>query len=132
MLKGDDEKMVDNKRDYEEYLKNEIAKNLRRLIDKRRMTQKQLSEKTGIPVSTLSEYFRGNVLAPPGNIQKIALALDVSKDDIDPSFRSTLVKVDPRLRFFEDLERELGIDLTNPKIQEKLKKVAKLLFADED
>lgn len=124
--------MVDNKRDYEEYLKNEIAKNLRYLLDRRRMTQKQLSEKTGIPVSTLSEYFRGNVLAPPGNIQKIALALDVSKDDIDPSFRSTVIKTDPRLQFFEDLENELGIDLTDPDVQKKIKKVAKLLFADED
>ena len=115
-------------------LRKEIAQNLRRLLNERRMTQKQLSDKTGIPTSTISDYLRAKSLAVPGNVQKMALALGVTKGDIDPSFRADdrPINSDPRLMFFEELEKELGIDLSDPKIQKKLKEAAKLLFADED
>lgn len=71
---------------YEMQLRQAIAANLKALLKERRMTQKQLSDLTGIPTSTISDYLRAKSLAVPGNIQKIADALGVHKSDIDPSF----------------------------------------------
>ncbi len=119
--------------EYEMNLRKDIARNLRRLLKERGMTQKQLSERTGIPTSTISDYLNEKSLAVPGNIQKMALALNVSKAEIDPSFGDAKNPYDdPRIRFFIELEEELGIDLTDPKNQKMLKKAAKLIFADED
>lgn len=73
---------------YEMMLRKSIATNLRALLKERKMTQKQLSELTGIPTSTISDYLNEKSLAVPGNIQKIADALGVHKSDIDPSFAS--------------------------------------------
>jgi repressor LexA len=73
---------------YEMKLRKSIATNLRALLKERKMTQKQLSELTGIPTSTISDYLNEKSLALPGNIQKIADALGVHKSDIDPSFVS--------------------------------------------
>lgn len=63
-----------------------IAKNLKRLTEN--MTQQELSEKTGIPASTLSGYFAERSTVNAGNLQKIADALGVTKADIDPRFSS--------------------------------------------
>lgn len=52
------------------------------------MTQKQLSEKTGIPVSTLSGYFAKRPTPNAGAVQKIAHALNIRKSDIDPLYRA--------------------------------------------
>lgn len=72
--------------EYEMKLRNSIANNLRSLLKKRNMTQKALSELTGIPTSTISDYLNTKSLAIPGNVQKMADALNVNKSDIDPSF----------------------------------------------
>jgi transcriptional regulator with XRE-family HTH domain len=37
-----------------------------------------------------------------------------------------------KLRYIDELERELGIDFTDPEIQKKLKRAAKVFFTDED
>ncbi|WP_187327405.1 LexA family protein [Liquorilactobacillus capillatus] len=50
----------------------------------RGMTQKELSEKTGIPVSTLSGYFAKRSTPNIGTIEKLSEALNVNKSDIDP------------------------------------------------
>ncbi|MFT9318960.1 helix-turn-helix domain-containing protein, partial [Liquorilactobacillus sp.] len=50
----------------------------------RGMTQKELSEKTGIPVSTLSGYFARRSTPNIGAIEKLSEALNVNKSDIDP------------------------------------------------
>ncbi len=71
---------------YEMQLRKSIAANLKALLKERGMTQKRLSELTGIPSSTISDYLRAKSLAVPGNIQKIADALGVHKSAIDPSF----------------------------------------------
>jgi len=121
--------------EFEMKLRRAIAENLRRLLKEHNMTQRELSEKAGLPTSTISDYVNGKSLALPGNVEKLAAALGVSKDEIDPSFSDDIDvpgMYDPRIRFFEELERELGIDLTDPDIQKMIKKAAKLLFSDED
>ncbi|GGH83668.1 repressor LexA [Pullulanibacillus pueri] len=71
----------------EENLKKEISQNLIRIMKEKGFTQVRLSEESKIPKSTISDYIRRNTLANPGNIQKMADVLKVSKGDIDPSFR---------------------------------------------
>jgi repressor LexA len=77
--------------EYEMKLRDTIARNLKKLLIEKRMTQKQLSETTGIPTSTISDYLNSKSLALPGNVQKIAFALKVSKAAIDPSFGESTV-----------------------------------------
>lgn len=79
---------------YEMKLRKSIAANLRALLKERKMTQKRLSELTGIPTSTISDYLREKSLALPGNVQKIADALGVHKSDIDPSFATDSIMDD--------------------------------------
>ncbi len=72
--------------EYEMKLRKAIAHNISKLLKEKSLSQKHLSELTSIPTSTLSDYLNSKSLALPGNIQKIAIALNVSKKDIDPSF----------------------------------------------
>lgn len=51
------------------------------------MTQAELSEKTGIPKSTLSGYFAQRSTPNAGNLEKISTALNIKKSDIDPRYR---------------------------------------------
>lgn len=119
--------------EYEIYIRRKIADNIRRLLDQHKMTQKKLSEVTGIPTSTLSDYLNEKSLAVPGNVQKIANAFGVRKEDVDPSFGSDDINVeDPRMRFFRELEEELGVDLSDPDAQVMLKRAAKIVFGKED
>lgn len=66
--------------------REEISKNLKHYS--RGITQKQLSEKTGIPTSTLSGYFSKRSTPNAGALQKIADALNIRKSDIDPRYKS--------------------------------------------
>lgn len=120
--------------EYELMLRKSIGGNLKQLIKEKHMTQKRLSDLTGIATSTLSDYFNGNSLAIPGNVEKMARALGVSKDKIDPSFGDAdePLILDPKMQFLEELERELGVNLADPNIQKMLKRAAKVLFSDED
>lgn len=54
------------------------------------MTQAELSEKTGIPKSTLSGYFAQRSTPNAGNLEKISIALHVKKSDIDPRYKISL------------------------------------------
>lgn len=79
--------------EYELKLRKSIAYNIKTLLKKKNMTQKELSSITKIPTSTLSDYLNAKSLAVPGNVQKIADALGVSKSEIDPSFGPSLEAV---------------------------------------
>ena len=119
--------------EYELYIRKEIARNLRGLTSERGWTQKQLADNSNIPDSTISDYMNKKSLAVPGNVQKMADAFGVSKEKIDPSFgkMDEDLLLDPRIQFFVGLERELGIDLSDPNIQKMLKKAVKVMFSEE-
>lgn len=76
--------------EYDKKLRRTISENLKRLTCN--YTQQQLSEMTGIPVSTLSGYFAQRSTPNAGNVQKIADALHVQKSDIDPRFSPKALK----------------------------------------
>lgn len=73
--------------EFEQQLMNDIAVNLKRVLKLRGVLQTELSEKTGLPTSTISDYVNANTLMSPGNLQKISDALNVSKADIDTSLK---------------------------------------------
>lgn len=62
--------------------KDEFARKLKRRMSAKNITQKELSEMTGITQPALSNYFRGKT-APSGyNISKIARALKCSVSEL--------------------------------------------------
>ncbi|SLJ94593.1 MULTISPECIES: LexA family protein [unclassified Paenibacillus] len=76
--------------EFELKIRSAIADNLKRLIKENKLSQRKLSEITGIPTSTLSDYVNARSLALPGNVQKLALALGVPKHKIDPSYGESI------------------------------------------
>lgn len=75
----------------QEALKIEISSTLNRLIELRGISQTDLSEKTGIPKTTINGYIKGTSLPTPGNVEKLAKMFNVSKADIDPRFRTDIL-----------------------------------------
>lgn len=69
-------------------LKKEISDNIMALMKQRGWKQKDLSEKSGISRSTLSDYLNNKTLINLGNVEKIADVFGVSKSAIDPSFKT--------------------------------------------
>jgi len=70
----------------EKKLMKGIALNLRAILKRKGMSQKELAEGIGLSTSVISDYMNANILPTPGTIQNIADFLRVSKADIDPSF----------------------------------------------
>lgn len=68
-------------------LKQEVSRSLEKYMKLRRFSQVDLAAKTGIPKTTLNGYVKGTSLPTPGNTEKLAQALNVSKADIDPRFK---------------------------------------------
>lgn len=79
------QKMPRNKdNEFDKMMRAEIAANIKKYADMRGYTQNKLSDMTGIKQSTLSGYYRATSTPNAGQIQKIALALGVNIEDIDP------------------------------------------------
>lgn len=66
-----------------------VSARLNGLISAHNIKQKELSEATGIPTSTLSGYMKGSSLPIAGNIQKLADYFCVKKSAIDPRFETS-------------------------------------------
>lgn len=106
----------------QEDAKKIVKMNLERLMSARGMTQIDLSEKTGIPKTTINGYVKGTSLPTPGNTEKLSKVFNVSKDEIDPRFNSDSFKNydlqdakkklnDEEYEFFEKLiEKTLSLD----------------------
>lgn len=74
--------------EFERKLRKEISLNLKKHT--KGITQADLSAMTGIPTSTLSGYFAERSTINAGNTQKIADALGIEKQDIDPRFKESI------------------------------------------
>lgn len=72
--------------DFDKEILKQVSINLSRLIRQRGWTKKQLAEESEIKPSTLSGYFGEKYNISPGNLQKLADTLGVSKGDIDPRY----------------------------------------------
>ena len=70
---------------FERMAREEIAKNIKTYMALRgKISQKKLSELTGIPASTIANYSNMSSTPAPEAVKKIAKALDVAPEDIDP------------------------------------------------
>lgn len=74
-------------------VREDISTNLKRLAHGR--TQQQISDETGIPVSTLSGYFAKRSTPNAGAVQKLADYFGVNKSDIDPRYGSVSHNLEP-------------------------------------
>ncbi|MFE9279387.1 LexA family protein [Streptomyces griseoincarnatus] len=74
--------------DVERDLMKGIAQNLRLILVRKGLSQKDLAEGTELSTSVISDYINEKTLATPGSIQKIADFLKVNKSEIDPTFKS--------------------------------------------
>ncbi|MCM3632905.1 helix-turn-helix domain-containing protein [Paenibacillus camelliae] len=75
----------------EEKLMKDISNNLKKILKEKGIIQRELAEKSGLSTSAISDYVNGNNLVSPGKLQMIADALNVSKGDIDPTYKSDFV-----------------------------------------
>ena len=112
---------------FDKELRAQISANLKKYTEG--LTQYELSEMTGIPVSTLSGYFAMRSTPNAGNIQKIADALHIDKSDLDPRFSNSILKSDtneePELNSRD--EREIESDL-----EDMINSVSSAAFEGED
>ena len=112
---------------FDKELRAQISANLKKYTDG--ITQYELSEMTGIPVSTLSGYFAMRSTPNAGNIQKIADALHIDKSDLDPRFSNSILKNDaneePELNSRD--EREIASDL-----EDMMNSISSAAFEGED
>nr|DAP95418.1 MAG TPA: Repressor protein CI [Caudoviricetes sp.] len=112
---------------FDKELRAQISANLKKYTEG--LTQYELSEMTGIPVSTLSGYFAMRSTPNAGNIQKIADALHIDKSDLDPRFSNSILKSDtnedPELNNRD--EREIASDL-----EDMMNSVSSAAFEGED
>lgn len=74
-------------------VREDISTNLKRLAHGR--TQQQISDETGIPVSTLSGYFAKRSTPNAGAVQKLADYFGVNKSDIDPRYGPVSHNLEP-------------------------------------
>lgn len=72
--------------DFDKEILKQVSINLSKLIRQKGWTKKRLAEESGIKPSTLSGYFGEKYNISPGNLQKLADTLDVTKGDIDPRY----------------------------------------------
>jgi len=110
---------------FDKELRAQISANLKKYTEG--LTQYQLSEMTGIPVSTLSGYFAMRSTPNAGNIQKIADALHIDKSDLDPRFSNNILKSDEDPDLNSRDEREIESDL-----EDMMNSVSSAAFEGED
>lgn len=66
--------------------RNIISSRINKLINEKKISQAEISRRTGIPRSTLTGYVKATSTPNAGNIQKLSDLFGVSKSDIDPRF----------------------------------------------
>ncbi len=69
---------------FEKKVRSQISMNLKNLT--KGMTQREISEKTNIPASTLSGYFNETSTITPENLKILAEFFNVERREIDPRF----------------------------------------------
>ncbi|TDM71861.1 transcriptional regulator [Lactobacillus crispatus] len=99
--------------------------NLKRILYNQKLTQRDLAALTGISIPSINRYYLGNGAIPQNNLVKIAKALHVSPNELDPSYQPTkdfLSQLaektdDPDLKFRTDYLKQL-IQTSNLSVQE--------------
>ncbi|WP_339321399.1 helix-turn-helix transcriptional regulator [Paenibacillus sp. FSL W8-0194] len=113
---------------------------------KRNLTQEELGKLVNVTKVSISGYESGNRSPDTETLQKLAEVFNVSTDyllgrtdnpnspDSDGSGSPDIkdIKIQRKMEFFKKLENDLGLDLSDPEVQKKLKRAAKIIFSEED
>jgi repressor LexA len=95
-----------------------IARNIKKLLNQHGMTQTELAEKVGIAKSTISDYMNFRAKPSAGVLEKIARVFDVSKADIDTTYKNAYAEiVDDKLQLVNETN-----ELTNQYLSNQSKK----------
>lgn len=81
--------------DVDRNLMNDIANNLKGILKRKGLSQKELAEMTELSTSAISDYINAKTLMSPGNIHLVSQVLKVDKGEIDPTYRGTMVRETP-------------------------------------
>lgn len=76
---------------------------LKRIRKEKKLTQQDLSQLSGVPQQTISRYEKGSRNADSENLKKLALALEVSADD--------LLGITEQVKEFKKIQSELASEL---------------------
>ncbi|WP_338542746.1 helix-turn-helix domain-containing protein [Paenibacillus tundrae] len=100
-------------------------------------TQEYVAKILGVARPTYTAYENGTKQPPMDTMNKIADLFGVNVDYLygRSNIRETLTldnELKAKFEFFEDLEKRLGLDLSDPAIQKKLKRAAQIIFSEED
>lgn len=105
--------------------------NLKRILYSQKVTQRDLAALTGISIPSINRYYLGNGAIPQNNLVKIAKALHVAPNELDPSYQPTKdflsqlaeKSSDPDLKFRTDYLKQL-IQSSNLSVQELADKLS--------
>lgn len=105
--------------------------NLKRILYSQKVTQRDLAALTGISIPSINRYYLGNGAIPQNNLVKIAKALHVAPNELDPSYQPTKdflsqlaeKSSDPDLKFRTDYLKQL-IQNSNLSVQELADKLS--------
>lgn len=127
-----------------------------RLINLRknkRLTQEELGNRIKSTKGTISNYENGHSTPPSESLILIANVLDTTTDyllgrtdtpfgyqpggqtvrkETSEKYETLDKETQKKMEFFEKLETDLGLDLSDPEVQKRLKRAAKIIFSDED
>lgn len=73
----------------EKEIMKQTANNLKAILEKKRIAQKELAEMTGLSTSAISDYINAKTLMSPSVIFLIAEKVGVANGDIDSRYRNS-------------------------------------------
>lgn len=91
-----------------------FQENINKLLKKRGLSQSKLSSLTNIPKATISGYVRGLSMPIPKNTEKLANALNVNIEDIDPRLSFSFFEnydLDESMNELQPLEKEVVVTI---------------------
>lgn len=100
-------------------VRKQYADNLRRLLEQRDITQRELAKRTGISPSAISSYITGERYPRPSQLGLIAAALDVDPGLLTGKRPASETQHEELLRMFKEL---------NPTDQETVFTFVKFLY----
>ncbi|GAB6990889.1 helix-turn-helix domain-containing protein [Paenibacillus pini] len=109
------------------YFNSELSQEENELVNEL-IKKAMISKRTG-----KNNLFLNMYLNSFDNDDKYKKSNEKNLNVIDQAFQNDIKnETAQKIHFFESLESDLGLDLTDPEVQKKLKRAAKIIFSDED
>lgn len=121
-----------------------FTERLSELRTEKKKTHQDMADMLGVTRQAFGQYESGKREPDYDTLQRLADFFKVNTDYLlgrtderqpvedAENHSKNLTVVESKMRFFEELERELRLDLSDPNVQKMLKRAAKVIFTDED